>query len=212
MGLRIANDRKSLLFGGSNISEIVSGGSSSTKRNEFHHQESAAPMLRSFNIENSAQYSPLPPLPDSEDHFLEPSLPPLPELFVENSLPVLETEENEFTNLIPQQETYNGTSLTEDINSFSLGHTGLSLDQLDSLQSLASEILENIEREQIFTNNHTVTSLPPTTCSWNPNTNMATYPLINQEDSFPQLPSEIPWNMHPNSTISNQTPQVMNQL
>lgn len=153
LGLQMANDGRSLFFGGSNRSNVDSTGSYWTKRNDFHHQKSAAPIFPSFDIE-SAQDSPLPAFPDSEDHMEEPPLPPSPEFNVENSLPGLESEENKYINFIPQQDTYFGTSLTEDINSFSSRQTGTSLDQLNSLQSLASEILENIEREQntqIFT-------------------------------------------------------------
>ncbi|WOG90459.1 hypothetical protein DCAR_0209703 [Daucus carota subsp. sativus] len=72
-GLRMANDGKSLVFGDSNGTEVVS-----TKRNDF-------------NVGNGAQDFALPPFPDSEDQFEEPSLPPLPEFYVEYSLPQLET-------------------------------------------------------------------------------------------------------------------------
>ncbi|KAK1376933.1 hypothetical protein POM88_033126 [Heracleum sosnowskyi] len=66
---------------------------------------------------------------------------------------------------------------------------------------------------QIFANNYTVTSLPPLTSSpWNPNTNMTSYSLINQEESLPQLPSDqIPCNLYLDSTTSNLIRHTMTQ-
>lgn len=86
LGLRIADDGKSLLYGGSNRSNIVPTGGYLTKSNDFHHQVSTAPIALNFNVENYVQDPLLPPLPDYIDRLEEPSLPPLPEFCVENSL------------------------------------------------------------------------------------------------------------------------------
>ncbi|KAK1376241.1 HTH myb-type domain-containing protein [Heracleum sosnowskyi] len=227
IGLTIASDGKSLFLGSSDRSKIVTAENYSAKRNDFHFQESALPPLPYSNIDNYCQDSSLPPLPSfsTEDQFGESSLPSLLEFHVENSWQQLETGENEQIswqqlqtnteddpiNFIHQQETF-GTNETEDRS------TSTYLEQQHCLQSMPWEILENADMEmikKILSNNHASNSLSSLPAPSNPNPNMTSYLLNNnlnkKEDPLPPLPSDIPWNLYPDSNTSNPVAHATNQ-